>query len=170
MTQVAEVMTRGVRALAPSDNLQRAAQAMDELNVGAIPVCDDERVIGVVTDRDITIRGVAQGCAPESTPLTAVMSEGVSTCYEDDDLDEVTVKMQDQQIRRVPVLDRNEHLIGMLSLGDLAAKGDEQHAGETLSDISIPAEPDRSHQSAASGSAGGGSASGKARRATGGQR
>ncbi len=151
MTQVAEVMTRGVRALSPSDNLQRAAQAMDELNVGAIPVCENERVVGVVTDRDITLRGVAQGCAPDRTPLRLVMSQDVETCYEDDDLEDVTEKMQNAQIRRVPVLDRSNHLIGMLSLGDVASKADEDEAGETLSDISEPSEPDRSGQSGASG-------------------
>lgn len=161
MTQVADVMTRGVRALAPGDNLQLAAQAMDELNVGVIPVCENERVIGLVTDRDITIRGVAQGCAPDRTPLRQVMSEDIATCYADDDLDEVTAKMQDAQIRRVPVLDHNDRLIGMLSLGDVATKGDEDEAGETLADISVPSEPDRSGQSAASGSAGGGSAAGR---------
>lgn len=161
MTQVAEVMTRGVRALAPSDNLQLAAQAMDELNVGAIPVCENDRVIGLVTDRDITVRGVAQGRVPERTPLSEVMSRDVETCYEDDLLEDVAEKMQDTQVRRLPVLDRQEHLIGMLSLGDLATKGDTHEAGTTLSDVSEPAAPDRSGTSAASGAAGGGSASGQ---------
>src|SRR5215470_3285425 len=105
MTQVAEVMTRGVRSLSPSDNLQSAAQAMDELNIGAIPVCENDRVIGVVTDRDITVRGVAQGCAPETTPLSDVMSAHVQTCYEDDSLEDVARKMQGLQVRRIPVLD-----------------------------------------------------------------
>ena len=156
MTQVAEVMTRGVRSLAQSDNMQLAAQAMDELNVGAIPICEDDRVIGVVTDRDITVRGVAQGCAPESTPVSDVMSVHVQTCYEDDSLEEVTRKMQAMQVRRIPVLDRNQRLVGMLSLGDIAAKADSDQAGAALADISWPAEPDRSGTSAAGGAAGGG--------------
>lgn len=168
MPRVSDVMTRGVRSMAPSDNLQLAAQAMDELNVGAIPVCQNNRVIGIVTDRDITLRGVAQGRPADSTPLSEVMSQQVETCYEDESLDDVTQKMQDGQIRRLPVLDRNEKLIGILSLGDLAAKGDIYKAGVALSDISEPAEPDRSGISAASGTAGGGSASGDPSRTPGG--
>lgn len=161
MTQVADVMTRGVRTLSPSDTLQLAAQAMDELNVGAIPVCDNERVVGMVTDRDITVRGVAQGCAPGNTPLSAVMSRQVETCYEDESLESLTSKMSASQIRRVPVLDRQQHLVGVVSLGDLAIRSDLDQAGEALADISEPSEPDRSGTSSASGPAGGGSASGR---------
>lgn len=167
MTQVADVMTRGVRTLSPSDSLQLAAQAMDELNVGAIPVCDKERVVGMVTDRDIAIRGVAQGCAPDSTPLSAVMSKQVETCYEDDSIEALTSKMSASQIRRVPVLDRQQHLVGVVSLGDLAIRSDLDQAGEALADISEPSEPDRSGMSSASGAAGGGSASGKPSRGPG---
>lgn len=157
MTQVAEVMTRGVRSMSPRDSLQFAAQAMDELDIGAIPVCDGERLVGMVTDRDITVRGVAQGCAVDSTPLSAVMSGEPQCCYEDQSIEEVSALMQDEQIRRLPVLDRDKHLVGMLSLGDLAAKAGGRPAGEALEKISEPAEPDRSGLSSASGSAGGGS-------------
>lgn len=143
MTQVAEVMTRGVRSMSPNDSLLFAAQAMDELNVGALPVCDQDRVIGMVTDRDITVRGVAQGRLPESTPLTEVMSGDVETCYEDQSLEEVSRRMQAAQIRRLPVLDRQDQLIGILSLGDVATKVSESQAGEALSAISSPSEPDR---------------------------
>ena len=161
MTQVSQVMTRGVRSMSPTDTIQLAAQAMDELNVGAIPVCENGEVVGMVTDRDITIRAVAQGLPTDTTPIGDVMSEQVETCYEDDSLDEVVAQMQQSQIRRLPVLDENDQLTGMLSLGDIAAKGDEDTAGEALADISTPAEPDRSNISAASGDAGGGSASGQ---------
>lgn len=150
MTQVAEVMTRGVRSMAPTDNLQLAAKAMDEMNVGVIPVCDGDRLVGMVTDRDITVRGVAQGRQADRTPLREVMSPDVLCVHEDDELEDVTAKMQDAQIRRLPVLDRNDRLVGMLSLGDLAAKGDIAQAGVALSDISEPAAPDRSGSSAAS--------------------
>ena len=160
MTQVADVMTRGVRCLSPDDSLQSAAQAMDELNVGAIPVCEDDRLIGMVTDRDITVRGVAQGLAPDSTPLSDVMSQHVETCYVDDPLEDVAQTMQDVQIRRVPVLDHDEVLIGILSLGDVATKGDLDQAGAVLSEISEPCEPDRSGTLSESGAEGGGSASG----------
>jgi CBS domain-containing protein len=144
MTQVAEVMTRGVLVLSPSDTLVAAAQAMDDLNVGSIPVCENNRVIGMVTDRDITVRGIAQGCNPETTQLSEVMTEQVETCYEDDALEDATQKMQDVQIRRLPVLDHNEELVGIVSLGDVATKGDQDQAAIALCDISDPCEPDRS--------------------------
>lgn len=158
MTQVSDVMTRGVRSLSPDDSLQLAAQAMDELNIGAVPVCDGEQLLGMVTDRDITIRGVAQGCSPEQTRLSEVMSTNVRWCYEDDSIDKVVDEMRDAQIRRLPVCDHERHLVGMLSLGDIAAKADSFEAGEALAGISEPAEPDRSGASQASGPAGGGAA------------
>lgn len=162
MRQVADVMTRGVRSMAPTDTLQMAAQAMDELNVGALPVCEDEHVVGVLTDRDIVVRAVAQGRPAESTPLSDVMSSDVECVCEDDPLEEVSEKMAQQQIRRMPVLSTEGKLVGMLSLGDLAAKADSPLAGEALAGISDPAQPDRSGNSSASGPAGGGSASGTA--------
>jgi CBS domain-containing protein len=169
MTTATEVMTRGVRTMTPSDTVALAAQAMDELNVGAIPVCDGDRLLGMVTDRDIVVRGVAQGLDGKSTPLSSVMSTGVRTVRVDDDVDDVLSKMAGSQIRRVPVIDDDNRLVGIISLGDLAAKdpGDEADIGQSLGTISSPAEPDRAGQSQASGAAGGGSASGKPARKSG---
>lgn len=165
MTTVAEVMTRGVRSMAPQDRLVQAAQAMDELNVGAIPVCEGERVVGMVTDRDIVVRGVAQDQDLRAMKLEDVMSTHVRCVHEDDDVDQVLGQMADSQVRRMPVLDRQDKLVGILSLGDIAAKDtdDEGDVAMSLGDISSPAEPDRSNQSQASGAAGGGSASGTPR-------
>ena len=143
MTQVAEVMTRGVRTMSPTDSLMFAARAMEELDVGVIPVCEGDRVVGMVTDRDITIRGVAHGCPIDSTPLRDVMSADVQCVYEDQSLEEVSEQMQDAQIRRLPVLDRRDHLVGILSLGDVATRGSVDEAGEALSEISEPAQPGR---------------------------
>ena len=154
MTRVADVMTRGVRFMAPGDTLQFAAQAMDELNIGAVPVCEEGRVVGVVTDRDIVVRGVAQGMPADRTALREVMSAPVRCCHEEDALAEVTDLMGSVQLRRVPVLDREGRLVGMLSLGDVAAKGGAQQASHALSDISEPSEPDRPGPTAA-GHAGG---------------
>jgi CBS domain-containing protein len=164
MTQVANAMTRGVRSMTPTDTIRFAAQAMDELDVGSIPVCDGDRVVGMVTDRDITVRAVAHGLPVETTPISAVMSEGVEYCFEDETVDDATEQMQSAQIRRLPVLNRQKKLVGMLALGDVAAKTNSDQAGEALADISEPAEPDRSGMSAASGQAGGGSASNHASR------
>ena len=143
MTQVADVMTRGVRTLSPQDSMMLAAKAMEELDVGAVPVCDGEQLLGMVTDRDITVRGVAHGKPADSTPLSEVMSQGVRWCFEDDSVDKVIDEMRDAKIRRVPVVDRDKHLVGILSLGDLAAKADIVDAGETLANISEPAKPER---------------------------
>ncbi|HIV72003.1 MAG TPA: CBS domain-containing protein [Candidatus Aquabacterium excrementipullorum] len=163
MTQVSQAMTRGVRTISPADSLVLAAQAMDELNIGSLPVCDGNRLMGIVTDRDIVTRGVAQGCALEQTKVSDVMSQNVQWCFEDQSVEEVADRMSRVQIRRVPVLDREQQLVGMLSLGDMATKGSDGTASRALGSISEPAEPDRSSQSKASGSAGGGSASGKPR-------
>lgn len=164
MTAVSEVMTRGVRTMTPQDTVMMAAQAMDELNVGAIPVCEGDEIVGIVTDRDIVVRGVAQGCAPDQTRLQDVMSTDVRCCREDQTVEEVLEEMRGVQVRRMPVVDDGGHIVGILSLGDVAVKAGEDCAGEALADISEPAEPDRSNMSQASGAAGGGSASGQASR------
>lgn len=157
MSEVSEVMTRGVRTMRPGDSLVQAAQAMDALDVGALPVCDGERLVGMLTDRDIVLRGVAQGRTPERTRLADVMTAKVDYCYEDDSMESVAELMQRARIRRLPVVDHDRRLVGIVSLGDMAVKGDaEADAAQALAGVSEPARPDRSGQSQASGSAGGG--------------
>lgn len=160
MTAVSEVMTRGVRSLSPTDTVVLAAQAMEELNVGAIPVCDGDRLVGMVTDRDIVLRSVAQDRNARTTQLKDVMSTDVQSTREDESIDKVLQQMSRAQIRRVPVLDGDKRLVGILSLGDVAVKerAEALDVAASLSDISAPAEPDRSGQSQASGAAGGGAA------------
>lgn len=164
MTTVAEIMTRGVRSLTPNDTVVRAAQAMDELNVGVLPICEGDKLVGMVTDRDIVVRGVAQGSEPKSTKLADVMSTNVRCAREDDDVDEVLSRMAEQQIRRMPVVDENEHLVGIISLGDIAAKDpeDEVDVAMSLGDISTPAEPDRSGSESSGDETGGGQSRKKA--------
>ena len=166
MTTVADVMTRGVRSMSPNDPVVRAAQAMDELNVGVIPVCEGDKLVGMVTDRDIVVRGVAQEADAKTLKLADVMSTNVRCAMEDDDVEEVLDEMAEAQIRRMPVVDDQQRLVGIITLGDIAAKDpdDEVDVAMSLGDISTPAEPDRSGQSQASGPSGGGSASGKPRR------
>ena len=165
MTRVADVMTRGVRSMSPQDTVVLAAQAMDELNVGVIPVCEGDKLVGMVTDRDIVVRGVAQEADTTSMRLADVMSTNVRCATEDEDVDEVLDEMARNQIRRMPVVDRKAHLVGIITLGDIAAKThEEMDVAHSLGDISEPASPDRSSQSRASGSAGGGSSSGNPRR------
>jgi len=166
MTTVSDVMTRGVRSMTPQDTVLLAAQAMDELNVGVIPVCEGDKLVGMVTDRDIVVRGVAQEGDAKSMRLAEVMSTNVRCAKEDEDVDEVLDEMARSQIRRMPVLDRQEHLVGIITLGDIAAKSfdEEMDVAQSLGEISEPASPDRSSQSKASGAAGGGSSSGKPRK------
>ena len=149
MTTVSEVMTRGVRTLRPTDTVVSAARAMDELNVGVIPVCEGEKLIGVVTDRDIVVRGVAQELDGKTARLTDVMSHNVRTAREEEDVDDILSAMAETQIRRMPVVDNQNRLVGIISLGDIAAKDpdDEVDVAMSLGDISSPAEPDRTRQS-----------------------
>lgn len=143
MQQIADIMTRDVKSISPQESVRRAAQLMDELNVGAIPVCDGEKLVGMITDRDITVRATAAGESPEETKVQDVMTNEVSWCFDDQPVDEVMDQMRDAQIRRIPVMDHNtKNLVGIVSLGDLATK----HSAEvdrTLEDISTPSEPDR---------------------------
>ncbi|WP_313031718.1 CBS domain-containing protein [Massilia alkalitolerans] len=144
MQTIREVMTPDVQTISPQETVQRAAQMMDELNVGAIPVCDGDRLVGMITDRDITVRSVAAGQSPDQTFVGDVMSTDVRTCYSNQELDEVMDTMSDVQIRRVPVIDENSRqLVGIVSLGDIATKSAGMVEG-ALDEISSPSEPDRS--------------------------
>jgi CBS domain-containing protein len=144
MQTIRDVMTTDVQSIASQETVRRAAQMMDDLNVGAIPVLDDGKLVGMVTDRDITVRATAAGLVPDETHVADVMSTGVRTCTSNQEVDEVLNQMGDEQIRRIPVVDNQSgQVIGIVSLGDMAAK---HSAGidHTLENISTPAEPDRS--------------------------
>lgn len=143
MQTIADIMTRDVMSVSPRESLRRAAQLMDEMNVGSLPVCDGERLVGMITDRDITVRATSAGQDPEDTHVEDVMTDKVRYCFEDQEVNEVMNQMADAQIRRIPVVGRDTHnLIGIVSLGDVATK----HSAEvdrTLEKISTPSEPDR---------------------------
>lgn len=141
MTKVAEVMTRGVQAIAPDDTIRRAAELMDELNVGALPVCDGVRLKGVVTDRDIVVRAISVG-KDSSCVVQEVASEPVEWCFENDEIEDAMRRMERLQIRRMPVVDSEKQLVGMLALGDIAAWSDGEVAS-TIGAISAPSVPDR---------------------------
>lgn len=142
MQAISEIMTRDVTVISPQDTIQRAAQMMNEWDVGALPVCDGTNLIGMITDRDITIRAVAGGQPPDQVRVADVMTDDVLWCYEDQTVGEVLQQMGDEQIRRIPVLDRDKNLIGMVSLGDIAARHSAD-TDDTLEDISNPSEPNR---------------------------
>lgn len=143
MKTVADVMTRDVRRLAPDDSPLQAAKAMEELNVGAIPVCDGERLVGVVTDRDIVLRCVSKEADPRSCKLSDIMSGHVRTVRESDDVQDALAEMASAQVRRMPVVDQQDRLVGIISLGDIATDHPEQSAqvAGSLRDISTPSQP-----------------------------
>jgi CBS domain-containing protein len=142
--QIKAIMTRDVQCVSPDDSIQEAARWMRDLNVGPLPVCDHDRLAGMVTDRDITVRAVAEGRDPKTTKVRDVMSEGLVYCFEDQNMQDAARLMQSNQVRRLLVLNRDKRLVGIVSLGDLAADaGDPQRTGEVLQDISEPAIPNR---------------------------
>ncbi len=142
---VRNVMTRGVECIRPTASLQEAARRMRDLDVGPLPVCgDNDRLVGMVTDRDITVRATAEGRDPKTARVQDVMTPDVTYCFEDQDVTEATRLMEDNQIRRLVVLDRDKRLVGILSLGDLAVRtGEEQLSGEALEQVSEPAQSRR---------------------------
>jgi len=142
MPRVSEVMTRGVEVIRPSDTLKAAAQLMDELNVGALPVCEGGDLIGMLTDRDITVRAVADGMDPKRAVVSEVMTAQAYSCTEEQTTEEVMTQMGDLQIRRLPVVNREGQIVGIVSLGDLATR-QSGHIDNALREISTPSEPDR---------------------------
>lgn len=136
MKKVSEVMTSDVKVVRPDESVQKAAAIMSEQDIGSLPVCDGKRLKGMITDRDIAVRAVAGGRGVD-TPVSEVMTEDVIWCSEDADIDELLKRMGTDQIRRMPVLDENRNLVGIVALGDLAIEED-VGVDEALRDISMP--------------------------------
>lgn len=135
--KVCDVMTKDVQIANPQQTIWEVAKIMADLDIGALPVGENDRLVGMVTDRDIALRAIGCGQGPE-TKVGDIMSRDVRYCYEDDDLDRIMDDMSDLQIRRLPVISRGKRLVGIISLGDLALHEDEAKAkaGQTLSHIS----------------------------------
>jgi CBS domain-containing protein len=135
--RVAEVMTRDVRLIEPNQTIRDAARLMAEMDAGIMPVREGDRLVGMITDRDIAVRAVAQGRGPD-TAVREVMTDEVKYCYEDDDTKDVARNMADIQVRRLPVLTREKRLVGIISLGDMAVTDEAGKAGEAVAGISQP--------------------------------
>jgi len=137
--QVKDVMTTSIETIHPNSSLQEAAERMKTLDVGPLPVCDGDELLGMITDRDIIVRAIAEGFGTNMGKVADVMTQGVVYCFEDQDVREAAQLMKENQIRRLVVLNRDKRLVGIVSLGDLAvATGDEKLAGETLERVSEP--------------------------------
>lgn len=135
--RVSEVMTRDVRLIEPNQTIRDAARLMAEMDAGIMPVREGDRLVGMITDRDIAVRAVAEGKGPD-TAVREVMTDDVKYCFEDDDTDAVARNMADIQVRRLPVLNRDKRLVGIISLGDMAVTDGSGRVADAVAGISQP--------------------------------
>ena len=135
--KVKDVMSRDVRVASPDQTVRDAAKIMADLDVGVLPVGDNDRLVGMITDRDIVVRAVADGRSDDAT-IADVMSCEVLYCFDDEELDDVARNMGDVQVRRLPVVSRDKRLVGIISLGDLARSEEASTVGRTVSQVSEP--------------------------------
>jgi len=135
--KVSECMTCDVRVANPGETVQAAARMMAQIDAGILPVCENDRLIGMITDRDIAIRAVGHGWAPD-TNVRDVMSDEVRYCYDDDDVGDILYNMEELQLRRMPVLNHDKRLVGIISISDFATHGITTRTGETLGEIARP--------------------------------
>ena len=135
--KIRDIMTREVHVAGPGQSIRDAAKIMAQYDAGALPVGDDDRLLGIITDRDIAVRAVAQGKSPD-TPVRDVMSREVLYCFEDEEVEHVTRNMGDIQVRRLPVMNRQKRLVGIVSLGDLSHTARPVVTGSAVAEISRP--------------------------------
>ena len=135
--RVSEAMTREVRVANPTQTIRDVAKIMAEIDAGAVPVGENDRLVGIITDRDIAIRAVAEGKGPD-TPVRDIMSKDIKYCYDDEDLEHVAENMGELQVRRLPVVNRDKRLVGIVALGDVARHEDHHTTGETTAEVSKP--------------------------------
>jgi CBS domain-containing protein len=135
--KVSEAMTRDVRVAGPDHTIREATQMMAELDAGALPVGEQDRLIGMITDRDIAIRAVAQGKSPD-TRIRDVMTDDVKYCFDDEEVEDVARNMADIQVRRLPVVNRAKQLVGIVAIADIAASEAPEVVGDAVSGISEP--------------------------------
>lgn len=136
--QVKNEMTTKVQVVNPGTPVKEAARKMRDLNIGVLPVCENELLVGIVTDRDITIRLTAEAKDPIATKVKEIMSSKVERCFEDEEVEKVAARMESKKIRRLPVINHDKKLVGMLSLADLVLRGSRETACEVLEKVSMP--------------------------------
>lgn len=135
---IESIMTSKVRVVQAGDSLREAAHWMNELGVGSLPVVQGQQLAGMITDRDITVRATAQGLNPDDTRVSEVMSEDVKSCQQDQSVSKVMQMMGDLQLRRLPVVDNQGQLVGIVSLGDLATRQEALELDPMVREISTP--------------------------------
>jgi CBS domain-containing protein len=134
--QVREVMSKEVKIVSPGDTIDKAAKLMKDCDCGSLPIGENDRLVGVVTDRDIAVRAVAKGKSPKECTVRDVMSKGIKYVFDDETTEAAAQSMSRLQVRRLPVLNREKRLVGIVALGDLATKHDGPAAGSALKEIS----------------------------------
>ena len=144
MVRVTNLMTPQAEVISPDATAEDAASVMKTLDIGVLPVCDEEGLVGILTDRDLVVRVLAAKRDPKAMLVGEAMTPSVVYCFEDDDVERAALVMAGQQIRRLPVLDRNRKLVGIISIGDIAVQGQSQLGGEVLEEVSQPTGPKRS--------------------------
>jgi CBS domain-containing protein len=144
MLRIKDVMTPQAEVISPDATTEHAASIMKTLDIGVLPVCDEEGLVGILTDRDLVVRVLAASRDPKAMLVGEAMTASVVYCFEDDDVERAAVIMAGQQIRRLPVLDKNRNLVGLVSVGDIAVQTqDHQLTGKVLEDVSQPSVPKR---------------------------
>lgn len=136
--KVSELMSRNVQLTSPATTLDAAARSMAESDFGALPVGENDRLIGMITDRDIVVRGIAAGHDPASTSVREVMSSSIKYCFEDEDVHHVADIMGELQVRRLPVVNHDKRLVGIISLGDISRQAEPHVSGSALGNVSRP--------------------------------
>jgi CBS domain-containing protein len=137
--KVREIITPGAQCTNPDATLMEAASNMKSLDIGMLPICDNERIVGAITDRDIAVRAVAQGLDPQTAKVRDVMSEKIVYCFDDQEIEDAAQIMEKMQVRRLPVLNHDKRLVGIVSLGDIATRSHQDSlAGHTLAAVAAP--------------------------------
>ena len=130
--QIRQILTHSVETVSPDTRIQEVARKMKELDIGAVPVCSGRRLLGLITDRDIAVRAIAEGRDPSEMAVSEAMTEEVIFCYEDQDVEEARRLMEQYRIRRLPVVDEQDQLVGIVSLGDLALLADDEESSAKI--------------------------------------
>ena len=134
--KIKEIMTKDVKYIEPNLTIKEAAKIMKDKDVGALPVGENDKLTGVITDRDITIRAIANGSDPQTTTVKEAMTPNCLYCFEEDSIEDTAKNMAENQVRRLPVMNKDKRLVGIVALADLCTKGSKQSAGEALQGIS----------------------------------
>jgi CBS domain-containing protein len=141
--KIKNVMTQGAELIAIDATVKQAAERMRTLNVGALPVKSDSVLKGIITDRDITVRAIADGKNPNEVKVNEIMSENIAACKEEDDIEQTADLMKEKQLRRLVVTDDDNQIVGMISIGDLCTKCNPELAGDVVKEVSEPSTPER---------------------------